>query len=316
MADRGSTEEIWSDAVIERGQARQPQPMPNPNPRRYPEYDWYLEPRLRQHIGGSDRFYNYQLWAALGGNISPLPGLRLAGTLGVDAVNDFDRLEAPSTGALPRVRSDVAEYVRQGDVTIAELYADYALSPRPDWFVKGAAGIFEQMYGGVSGEVLYRPFDKRWALGLELNWLGRRDFDQLVGFRGYDVVTGHVSLYYDLARHGLAAEVHAGRYLARDFGATFQLARHFDNGVAIGGFVTFTDTSFDEFGEGSFDKGFFLNLPLDLAFGNSVRRRTTVEFRPLTRDGGQRAAIPGRLYQLAKQGSVVAISRDWDKMLQ
>ncbi len=206
--------------------------------------------------------------------------------------------------------------MRQGDVTIAELYADYALSPRPDWFVKGAAGIFEQMYGGVSGEVLYRPFDKRWALGLELNWLGRRDFDQLVGFRDYDVVTGHVSLYYDLARHGLAAEVHAGRYLARDFGATFQLARHFDNGVAIGGFVTFTDTSFDEFGEGSFDKGFFLNLPLDLAFGNSVRRRTTVEFRPLTRDGGQRAAIPGRLYELTKQGSVVAISRDWDKMLQ
>ena len=199
---------------------------------------------------------------------------------------------------------------------MSEAVASLAGSAGADWFVKGAAGIFEQMYGGVSGEVLYRPFDKRWALGLELNWLGRRDFDQLVSFRDYNVVTGHVSLYWDLPVHGLVAEVHAGRYLARDIGATFQLARHFDNGIAIGGFMTFTDTSFDEFGEGSFDKGFFLNLPLDLAFGNSMRRRTTVEFRPLTRDGGQRGAIPGRLYELTRHGSLGAISRDWGKLLQ
>ncbi len=316
VADRGSPEEIWADAVIERGQSRLSRPMAIINPRRYPEFDWIVEPRLRQHVGGSDSFYNYQLWAALGGGVSPLPGLRFAGTLGIDVINDFDRLAAPSTGALPRVRSDVAEYVRQGDVTIAELYADYTLSPRPDWFVKGAAGIFEQMYGGVSAEVLYRPFDKRWAVGLELNWLGRRDFDQLLSFRDYDVVTGHVSLYYDFPVYDLAAEVHAGRYLARDVGATFQLARHFENGVVIGGFMTFTDVPFDEFGEGSFDKGFFVTVPLDLAFNKPMRRRTTVEFRPLTRDGGQRATIPGRLFELTRQGSLGAITRDWNKMLQ
>lgn len=317
VAARGSPEEIWANAVIERGQARRLQPLVIRNPRRYPAYDWALEPRLRQHFGGSDSFYNYQVWAALGGSVSPLPGLRLAGTLGADIVNDFDDLDGSSAGTLRRVRSDVAEYVRQGDVTIAELFADYTYSPRPDWFVKGAAGIFEQMYGGLSGEVLYRPFDKRWALGLELNWLGQREFDQLLTFRDYDVVTGHASLYYHLPAHNLDAQVHIGRYLARDVGATFQLARHFDNGVAIGGYVTFTDASSKEFGEGSFDKGFFVTVPLGPAVNKPMRQQTTtVEFRPLTRDGGQRATIPGRLYELTRPGSYGAITRHWYDLLE
>ena len=315
VAYRGSPEEIWANAVIEGGGVRRRAAARIQNPSRYPDFSWFLVPRWRQHIGDANNFYNYQLWAALGGSVSPLPGLRLAGTLGFDIYNNFDSLKTPSNSTLARVRSDIVKYLQQGENNIANLYADYVYRPGPDWYVKAAAGIFEQMYGGVSGEVLYRPFDKRWAFGLEINWVRQRDFDQLLAFRSYDVATGHASLYYDLPIHNMQAQIHAGRYLARDLGATFQLARRFDSGVVVGGFMTFTDVSFDEFGEGSFDKGFFVTVPLDLLFTKSMRRRAKFQFRPLTRDGGQRVFIPGRLYDVTGEGTLDAVARDWPRLL-
>ena len=57
---------------------------------------------------------------------------------------------------------------------------------------------------------------------------------------------------------------------------------------SAGVFATFTDVPARVFGEGSFDKGFFVSLPLDLFFQRSTRRYANFLFRPLTRDGGQK----------------------------
>ncbi len=112
-----------------------------------------------------------------------------------------------------------------------------------------AGGYLENMYGGMSGELLRYPVASRLALGVEVAYAKQRDFDMLFGFQDYDVVTGHASAYYDLG-NGFTTQVDVGRYLAKDWGATFGLDREFNNGFKIGGYFTLTDVSFDDFGEG------------------------------------------------------------------
>src|SRR5690606_7684278 len=101
-------------------------------------------------------------------------------------------------------------------------------------------------------------------------WVKQRDYAQDFGFRDYDVVTGHATLYYDL---GVERRVHvaasAGRYLAGDWGVTLDVARVFRNGVTMGAFATKTNISSAEFGEGSFDKGIYLRVPMDLLIPRS-----------------------------------------------
>ena len=60
-------------------------------------------------------------------------------------------------------------------------------------------------------------------------------------------------------------KVSAGEYLAGDVGYTIEFSRSFVSGVQFGAFATFTDVTFEQFGEGSFDKGIFFNI---LIYGN------------------------------------------------
>ena len=57
-------------------------------------------------------------------------------------------------------------------------------------------------------------------------------------------------------------KISAGEYLAGDIGSTIEFSRTFPNGVSFGAFATFTDVSTEQFGEGSFDKGIFFNIPI------------------------------------------------------
>ena len=77
-----------------------------------------------------------------------------------------------------------------------------------------------------------------------------------------------------------------GRYLARDIGATLEVRRIFSNGFSIGGFATKTNVSAAEFGEGSFDKGIYFAIPIDLVSRNYQENTAKFLWRNLTRDGG------------------------------
>ncbi|MDU8421091.1 YjbH domain-containing protein, partial [Pseudomonas syringae] len=55
-----------------------------------------------------------------------------------------------------------------------------------------------------------------------------------------------------------------GQYLAKDKGGTLDLSKRFDSGVTVGAYATLTNVSKQEYGEGSFTKGFYISVPLDL----------------------------------------------------
>ena len=77
-------------------------------------------------------------------------------------------------------------------------------------------------------------------------------------------------------------------------------AGKFNKGIEIGAFATFTDVSFDEFGEGSFDKGIFFRIP----FGINYNLKNFV-WRPLTKDPASKLNKKNDLYSLVDRYSKV-----------
>ena len=166
----------------------------------------------------------------------------------------------------------------------------------------------EPMFAGVSGEVLWRPHDRPFALGLDIAYVAQRAYDQRFDLRRYRVTTGLASLYYDLPWWNLFTVLRGGRYLAGDWGGTVELGRRFDSGIEVGAFATFTNVSFARYGEGSFDKGIYVRFPLDL-FGIETRSIATAMARPVQRDGGQRLANGDPLWELTREGREDAFRR-------
>jgi len=193
-----------------------------------------------------------------------------------------------------------------------ELTAEYLFSPYPNVYAKLTGGFLERMFGGVGGEVLWRPPNSRLSWGVEAFYARQRGFETLFSFQDYDVITGHASVYWDTPYNDWNVALHAGRYLAGDLGATLELQRRFPNGWQIGAFATLTDVPFDEFGEGSFDKGLTLSIPLDWGLSNDTRSRGNLTIRPVQRDGGARLSVPRRLFGMTESTSRSDVSAQWN----
>ena len=171
------------------------------------------------------------------------------------------------------------------------------------------------MYGGIAVEALFRPRAENWAVGLNVNRVRQRDFDQQFSFRDYEVTTGHLTLYHRFYPLAIESELSVGRYLAGDFGSTVSVARVFTSGARIGLFATKTDVSSEEFGEGSFDKGFFFTMPFDLFLPKSTKGSLGLHFRPLTRDGGQKVSDGWRLINATNGRDLLGIVRTRQHMM-
>lgn len=297
-----------------------PQPEPAPASHggllHYPRFDWGMGPRIRQNVGDPNGFYYGQLWWSVNADLKLTERLSVSAGVGFDIVNNFDELERESDSELPHVRSDIKEYLQQGENNLVRLEANYIWPITSQWYGRVSAGIFEEMYGGVAAEVLYRPFGEPWALGANINRVRRRDFDQRLDFLDYEVTTGHLTLYYEFRPLKMRVIASAGRYLAGDYGATLDLSREFSSGARVGIFATKTDVSSEEFGEGAFDKGFYITMPLDLFFPRSVKRSATFFFRPLTRDGGQKVDDGRSLYSETGDNSLYDFADGWPKVME
>lgn len=285
-------------------------------PGAYPNTRWFWSPAMKHQIGGPDGEYFYQLFVRGSNELQLSRHLSVTSGVALNISDNLDALKLPSDSVLPHVRSDIVKYLKQGKTSLSQFHADYLTNVGRDWYGRASVGYFEEMFGGVGGEVLYRPFDKPWAIGADINRVKQRGYDQRFDFRDYQVDTGHVDLYYRLPFYNMTAQLSVGKYLAGDRGATFALARQFDSGVMIGAFVTKTNVPAEQFGEGSFDKGVFISIPMDLISLYSSRNKMTMGWRPLTRDGGQRLAVSKRLYPIVADSNPDRFMSDWKHALE
>jgi len=253
----------------------------------FERFRYGIGPGYQQVMGGPDSFILYQFSANLHANWRFSRNTWLDGTVSYDLLNNFDKFRYDAPTRLPRVRTWQRQYLTTSKLTVPTLQLTTAHQLGRDWYGMAYAGYLESMYGGAGGEVLYRPFGERWALGLDINQVRQRDFDQRAGFRDYEITTGHVTGYFTFGREQrVQATISAGKYLAGDIGSTVNVARRFDNGVTMGAWATKTNISSAIFGEGSFDKGIYFSVPMDFLLPRPTRARINIAWQPLLRDGG------------------------------
>jgi hypothetical protein len=276
----------------------------------YPRFTWSLRPafRLAEPTEG-------ELGLRLSAGYDLRPGLVLSGSIYGRVLGNIDRSGTPSDSLLQPVRTDSSRYGKFGDPALETLTLAWYARPAENLFSRVTVGYLERMHGGISGELLWKPVDSRLALGVEVNYTRQRDTDGGLGFDeyDYDVVTGHISTYYDFG-NGYQGQLDVGRYLAGDVGATLSLDRVFANGWRVGAFATVTDASSAEFGDGAFDKGVRFSIPLNWALGNQSRNTIGTALRPATGDGGARLEVGGRLFDSIREYHVDGLDPDWGRV--
>ena len=282
-------------------------------PTKLPTTIWKISPAIRSQIGGPDGFYFGDISLSFHSETLLRKDLNILSVASLGLFNTFDDLKLASDSIIPHVRTDIVQYLKNSDkYHITRLQANYFMNPAKSIYAKLSAGIFEPMFAGYGGEVLYKPFDKTFGIGAELWNVQQRSFRQLLGFRQYGTVTGHFNFYYREPISRVLLQIKAGRFLAEDSGFTFNFSREFKSGLNMGVFFSLTDISKAEFGEGSFDKGFYFNIPIQVFFDQYSRGTSGFGLRPLTRDGAQALIHAQSLWSTTYQANKSRVVHDWE----
>ena len=283
----------------------------------FERFDWGFAPKLAQTLGNPEDFYLFSV--GLSGNASYwlTDNLEIGGSLYWDWYNNYDKFNyvtPPDGTSVPRVRTMFRAYQNEHAVTMSNLQLTWFQEYSDTMDQQFYAGYLESMFAGVGTEFLYRPKGANWALGADVNLVSQRDPESYFGVydekwqhipeygRPFQVVdkgfTGFVSGYYypqwDFLQD-LMIQVDVGQFLAGDVGTQVNVSKQFKSGVIAGAFASISDLSADEFGEGSFTKGFYISIPFDIMTVKPSNNRANFSWQPLTRDGGQKL---GRKYSL------------------
>jgi hypothetical protein len=254
----------------------------------YPNYSFGVDLAAKTQLMDPDDPARAQLYVKLTGRMQASDHLNIWMRYEQNLYSEMSDSRGSDSPALPNVRTLINRYLVEGDSGIEQLYAEYQTSLSSSLHTRSYIGLLETMYGGVGGEILYAPYQQRWALGVNANVVKQRGFKRDFAFRDYETVTAHVSAYYATPFYDIDLALHAGRYLAKDRGYTFEARRTFDSGFSVGGFFTRTNVSAEDFGEGSFDKGLFFRIPFNGILPGNTRSSFSTILRSLERDGGRR----------------------------
>jgi hypothetical protein len=306
---RGDTTaaEVWSSSVLSDASPA----TDYVNGQGDPQFSWSIFPSLQTQLFDPNNPVYVGIGISGSTRLELFPGLVLDDEATYDVWNNFGSIHRPSNSVLPHVRTDIVSYLQEGATGINDLTLTDYIKPASEFYARVTAGYIEQMFAGIGGEVLYRPFGQRWAIGADIFDVYQRNFDDLFGLQSYHVVTGHASVYVETPWENLTAVVRAGRYLAGDYGGTLELYRRFDTGVIIGAWATFTNVPFSRFGEGSFDKGIRIVIPAEFVLPFGTTTQYEEDLRPIQRDGGQILNNDAILYDTTQTSSYGDLERQW-----
>jgi len=272
-------------------------------------FDYSVSPHLAQSFGSAEDFYLYNIGLNTGASLWVTEKVQISGSIYINLLDNYDKFNyiAPPDGtSVPRVRTMFRAYVHDNPVRMDHLQFTWFEDYGHGIYSQAYAGYLESMFAGVGGEVLYRPLNSNWAIGADLTAISQRDpnswfgvYDQERQFseedgRYYNVMsqgtTGFVTGYYmpqwEMLDNTLF-KVGFGKFLAGDIGTRIDFSKQFKSGVIAGAFASLTDMSVEDYGEGSFTKGFYVSIPFDLITVKPSGNRAWFSWLPITRDGGQ-----------------------------
>jgi hypothetical protein len=240
-------------------------------------------------------------------------GLYLNSALSLTLYETISEVTQASNSQLPHVRSDIALYKRGSRLKLQRLLLNQYWQPGEGVYARASAGLYEEMYRGGGGQLLYWPKASRWAADLAVDALQQRDYQGFFGKLDYQTVTAIASLHYRLPL-GMTVTGRAGRFLAKDTGVRAEFKRRFDSGIEIGAWYTVTNgndiTSPGTPGSPYHDKGIFLSVPLNSMLPSDTLAHAGFALAPWTRDVGQMVLSPGDLYAQLERPRRDAASSD------
>ncbi|MDO9405008.1 MAG: YjbH domain-containing protein [Polaromonas sp.] len=242
--------------------------------------------RFSQNYGGPDAFLLYALSIETDAEWRITDDTWASGSVNYRLLDNYSKFDYTAPSRLPRVRTLIREFNTTSRVTIPNLQLTHMGQLNTNQFFTVYGGLLESMYAGVGAEWMYRPFRSPVALGVDVNAVRQRDFDQKLDLRDYSAKTGHITGYWETGWNDVVVKASVGQYLAKDKGATLDLSRRFANGVTFGAYATKTNVSSRDFGEGSFDKGIYFTIPLSAVLTRSTPAMGVFAYNPLIRDGG------------------------------
>lgn len=218
---------------------------------------------------------------------------------------------------LAPVRGDIKAFSRNRLLLEREYLAGFA-TIAPDLHIAGSIGYLEEMYGGATAEALYRPFDKPWAVGIEMTEAVKRDPETplALGPQGSARFSTFLNGYYAFPESGLTLDTSIGRYLGGDAGGGVGLSNTFDSGATLRAFVTATNKEDVDLygGRTNLYTGMSLSLPLGSLPLLPDGSRARVKAAPLGRDTAQRLDNPVPLYEITEPLSYRAVTRHWSEL--
>lgn len=242
-------------------------------------------------------------------------------SLRLNLKDNLSRLRKLRPATLQPVRSDVDRFAsdRAG---IERLYTGWTTSFTPSFHLALTAGWLEEMYNGTAAEILYRPFGKTFALGLDSATVFRRDPGTAfnLGLVSPAIQTAHINAWYEPPGSEVTFQAQIGRYLAEDVGGSLSMTRRFDSGAAVKAFVTATDQADpDPFGGLSHVYGGVqFNLPLGGFRTGPVNHNMGVRLTAaqLGRESGQSLDLPMPLYEITEPLSYRHLTRRWTEIVE
>lgn len=275
-----------------------------------------FKPHLSQAFGGPESFYIYNLSIKGGAAYWLTDQLELSAGVSINLLNNYDKLKfnvLEDGTSNYRVRTLIRAYVLENDALLSNLQLTWYQKYGQNWYQQVYGGYLETMFAGVGSEVLYRQPNTNWAIGADINLISQRDPSSVFGvfesddaYSSSDKVlsrgsTGHVSVYYQPQWSFLQNtlfRVDMGKFLAGDVGARVDFSKQYKSGVIVGAYASKTDMSAEEFGEGSFTKGFYLSIPFDTLSFKPTTSRANLAWQPITRDGGQKLNRRSSLFKV------------------
>ncbi|MBN1105999.1 MAG: YjbH domain-containing protein [Deltaproteobacteria bacterium] len=255
-------------------------------------YSLAIKPDLETYLNDPSGFFKFRVGVKPSATVGLWKG---AQALARYDIPFYSNIESSNEAPPDSVRMDSWKYLDR-DYSFDRLMIDQTIPLWERTFGRVSAGYFENMYAGIGGEVLSFFGDGRFALGLEADWVRKREPGAQLALMDVEFHTLLANAYYRFPPLGVTLQAQYGRFMAGDVGWKFIASREYNTGIIIGGWYSVTDTDgLSEFNRGYNDKGVFLSIPARIFQNRDSPVRYRYAMSPWTRDV---AATPNHPYDL------------------
>lgn len=212
------------------------------------------------------------------------------------------------------VRSDSMKYFQPNTAHLEQAFIQRSWNISKGFFYRAAAGYFESAYAGGATELLLYPASSSFAVGATCAVVWKRQYEGLGFFhkvRKFDGtkveylpfigIQAFLKLHYIYRPLSMDFTVTAGRFLAKDLGARFDVGRYFANGIRFGLWYSLTNANEKLNGHRYHDKGFSFLIPLDFFMKKSSRNYVGYAMAAWLRDQAAQADTGKTLYSILSE---------------